>query len=131
CHSRSHASVLPRASEQPEEPRRGPASGAAQPVAAPRPLRSGLLGRVHSPGRLEAPINNPSSGGSIRTRTTENRKEESMQGDTHSDNDPQMKVTLEIGAQGSEAPEPGFPIEGGGGLVDDGGKVYTGPPPPQ
>ena len=54
-----------------------------------------------------------------------------MQGDTHTENDSRLEVTPDTGDPTSDAPEPGFPIEGGGGPVDDGGKVYTGPPPPQ
>jgi len=47
------------------------------------------------------------------------------------DNDPQLEVEADAGNGGNDAPDPNFPIEGGGGAIDDGGQVHTGPPPPK
>jgi|GEM_PF-2784383 len=53
-----------------------------------------------------------------------------MKSDTQSAADRKLDLAPPTGDHRSDAPDPDFPIEGGGGPMDDGGVVHTGPPPP-
>jgi len=53
-----------------------------------------------------------------------------MQSDASNDTDLTIKAAPEAEGCG-DAPDPDFPIEGGGGPIDDGGQVRTASPPPQ
>ena len=54
-----------------------------------------------------------------------------MFSESGTDNDPQLEPKTDAWTDDNGAPDPDFPIEGGGGAIDDGGQVYTGTPPPK